>query len=235
MLDSLLTEDEQKQLCFLWTQEECYNTEKGNPYSSNPKKTVLLKDVRHIWREFWGKYDQTNTIVVDDVPYQLSTNRWLCALYPLTYSYALQGVRDSELLTRLWPVLWEISHCRDVRLYLCPRWSERNAENDQRFGKIYGYIKAKCQHLQLTDSEVSKSRYDILEVLAFKIDIETKELICKIEDVNSMTSNDVANLACKLGFEYGKYKGNPRAHLKRVVEVRDLTKRFEIKEKKKMF
>jgi hypothetical protein len=229
--DSIFTKEEESKFCFFWNGHQCYDTQLREPYGTQ-KRTIVLKDVRRIWREFPDKYDQTNTVVVDTVPYRLFTNKGLCALFPRTYYRSTRG--DDCLMAELWPVLREMSHCRDVRLYMrwhSPRWSLRLAVADRRHSqKIYSLINSSCQHLVMKDDEVSKLDYDVLELSALEIEKEKRSIISDIQEVDKMSSKEVAITAAKLGFHLGdpKWRSNPRAYLRKVVQVRDSESRFRL-------
>lgn len=92
--------DHRHQLLFCWDQSHCTDT--GVATIENRDKPLLLKELKWLWKDLEsgipsikGKYDVSNTILLDDSPCKAIRNPPHSAIFP--YSYHYNNVEDSSL------------------------------------------------------------------------------------------------------------------------------------------
>ncbi|CAM8902582.1 unnamed protein product [Rhodiola kirilowii] len=99
VLDFLMGELKNK-LIFYWDRSHCTIT--GFPTVENRDKPLVLKQLKKLWEKHqshfsWekGKYDHSNTLLLDDSPYKALCNPADTAIFPLSYQYT--DVNDCSL------------------------------------------------------------------------------------------------------------------------------------------
>ncbi|CAA2990272.1 Hypothetical predicted protein [Olea europaea subsp. europaea] len=74
---------DEKQLLFCWDQESCTRT-RFNALE-NHKKPLFIKELSKVWAfPEAGKYNESNTLLMDDSPYKAVKNPANTAIFPLT-------------------------------------------------------------------------------------------------------------------------------------------------------
>ncbi|KAL9691003.1 hypothetical protein QQ045_011420 [Rhodiola kirilowii] len=99
VLDFLMGQLKNK-LIFYWDRSHCTIT--GFPTVENRDKPLVLKELKKLWEKHqshfsWekGKYDHSNTLLLDDSPYKALCNPADTAIFPLSYQYT--DVNDCSL------------------------------------------------------------------------------------------------------------------------------------------
>ncbi|CAM8992569.1 unnamed protein product [Rhodiola kirilowii] len=86
-------------LLFCWNRSHCTTTK--FPSIENKHKPMVMKELKRLWEKpshaAWekGKYDQSNTLLVDDSPYKALRNPADTGIFPLPYQYT--DVNDCSL------------------------------------------------------------------------------------------------------------------------------------------
>lgn len=99
---------------FSWHQRHCTTTAVMHP--DNKKKPIFLKELSKIWAEVDpGRFDQSNTLLVDDSPYKALKNPPHTAIFPRTYN---GDEVDDNFLTILRIYLEGLRDATDVQEYV---------------------------------------------------------------------------------------------------------------------
>ncbi|KAG0621609.1 hypothetical protein M758_3G034500 [Ceratodon purpureus] len=106
--------DLKQELSFSWHQRHCTTTAVKHP--DNEKKPIFLKELSKLWAEVNpGRFDQSNTLLIDDSPYKALKNPPHTAIFPQTYN---GDEVDDNFLTELRSYLEGLRDAPDVQEYV---------------------------------------------------------------------------------------------------------------------
>jgi hypothetical protein len=99
---------------FIWHQADCSNT--GIDHPEIVGKPVFLKELSKLWNRFGGgKFNASNTLLIDDTPYKAIRNPPFTAIFPHPYTH---DFNDDFLLGPLRKFLEGIRDASDVQEYV---------------------------------------------------------------------------------------------------------------------
>lgn len=106
--------DLKEDLSFSWHQRHCTTTAVKHP--DNDKKPIFLKELSKLWAEVdSGRFNQSNTLLIDDSPYKALKNPPHTAIFPQTYN---GDEVDDTFLTLLRSYLEGLRDAPDVQEYV---------------------------------------------------------------------------------------------------------------------
>lgn len=99
-------EEERKELLFIWGQERCRN-EGPDPESTEKRVPLFAKHLADLWKKF-PKYDESNTLMLDDSAKKLKKNPELSYFIVKSWS-VLEDNADLARDGRVWELLDQLS------------------------------------------------------------------------------------------------------------------------------
>ena len=223
MVETIFTKDEQHQFKFVWDQSKTCDSFVRRPDGAS---NVMFKFLGDVWNRYMGEYDDTNTILIEDLPTKAFMNPSKTALHPPTFKFG--DCNDTFLLDILWPFLKRLSVARYVRRFFdlnMPKWSAQNLEFDKKHNpEVYENLRFKY-----TPREPSIPNYSILHASEHEITYREKWLISKLPYRNDSPACTKAFWSLVGGAYEGPYAEDPLKFIQMIREIRRVSDKLELK------
>lgn len=227
MMQLIFSDEERSQFKFVFTQEDTFDTGIQRADVTDGNANILLKELQTVWNRFPGKYDPSNTVLIDDSPLKAFSNPDVNGLFPSPFVHTASD--DTFLPEILWPFLRRLSKVFSVQHFLSihnPKWSVLNLmTNREHHGAIYALLREKW------GGRVYKcvDTMTILDVTPAEIPWDGKNEVQFYRPLEMWTEDEIKDRASALvGDDYtGVYRQNCRQFISEVLQTRDRTDKFK--------
>lgn len=230
--------NEKAQFVFVRTEVEALSTGIFYREGSHKGKQCFVKLLKNIWDDYvlngarsGAVYNDSNTILVDDLPHRSFFNSEDSTLFCDCFKGHKNGVpSDTFIAKKLQPLLEKLSGARDVRVFLwrnTPKWSNINLANDRKeYEEIYSQLTLFGETASI-HSAVAMQKYDVLQLTTAELSLRQIEIIRWMASVEDLTEVETRLCGKGLGASYGQFSNNFKEFVKVVKEIYKTTSKFE--------